>query len=70
MTQMQQNAPVVEVKPQANIYTVLVLVALIALIAAAAIVVMNLTNPVVDGGYGLEFGDLFKPLTDPLAGAE
>jgi hypothetical protein len=69
MTQTQQPN-VVEVKPQANIYTVLVLVALIALIAAAAIVVMNLTTPVADGGYGLEFGDLFKPLTDPTTGTE
>jgi energy-coupling factor transporter transmembrane protein EcfT len=68
MTQTQQN--VVEVKPQANIYTVLVIVALIALIAAAVIVAMNLTTPVAEGGYGLEFGDLFKPLTDPLTGAE
>ncbi len=70
MSQAQGNGPVVEVKPQPNIYTVLVLVALIALLAGGFICFQSLTSPVAQGGYGLEFGDLFKPLAEPLSGAQ
>ncbi|MFP4054816.1 MAG: hypothetical protein ACLFV7_13220 [Phycisphaerae bacterium] len=70
MSQAQGNVPIVEVKPQANVYTVLVLVALIALLVGGFVCFQSLTSPVAQGGYGMEVGDLLKPLTEPLSGAK
>jgi ABC-type tungstate transport system substrate-binding protein len=65
MTQMQSGSPVVEVRPQANIYTVLLVVAILVLAVTVGVVLYNLLSAVgPDGGYGLEIGDLFKPLDD------
>jgi NhaP-type Na+/H+ or K+/H+ antiporter len=57
------NAQVVEVKPQANIYTVLLLVSILALVVGIAFVAINLLGE-APNGYGMEFGELFKPV-DP-----
>jgi len=67
MTQLPSQAPVVEVKPQPNIYTLLLIVAIIALGTTVGIVMHNLMSPVVRsdggaGGYGMSFGDLFETL--------
>ena len=70
MSQAQGNGPVVEVSPHANIFTVLVLVALIALLVGGFVCFQSLTTPVAEGGYGLEFGQLFYPITKPLSGAQ
>ncbi|MEI7838076.1 MAG: hypothetical protein WCK05_16870 [Planctomycetota bacterium] len=53
------------VKPQSNIYTLLVAIAIIGLIVTVAIVLNTLLTPVAQGGYGLEFGAIFDP--DKLA---
>jgi len=66
MTQMpqQQPAPVIR-KPQPNIYTVLLIVAIIALAVTIGLVIYNLmADP--PNGYGLEFGQLFKLIDKPL----
>jgi len=67
MTQLSSQTPVVEVKPQPNIYTLLLIVAIIALGTTIGIVMHNLMSPVVRpdgsaGGYGMSVGDLFETL--------
>jgi hypothetical protein len=60
MTQFSDPGPV-PVKPQSNVYTVLVAIAVIALVVALVIVLNALLTPVDRGGYGLELGQLFDP---------
>lgn len=53
-----QQGPVVEVKPQPNVYTLLLVIAILALagaIAYACYVLMS--EPPV--GYGMKFGQMF-----------
>jgi len=50
-----------KVKPQPNIYTVLLVVAILALTVAIAVSAHTLLTPVAQGGYGLEMGGLFQP---------
>lgn len=52
---------IVEVKPEANVYTVLMVVAIIVLLVAVVIVGLKLTGD-VPNGYGLSVGDLFSPV--------
>ena len=54
MNQMMQG-PVVAVKPQANVYTVLLIVAILAMAFAAGTLVHDLTT-----NYGMTFGDIFS----------
>jgi len=51
-------------KPQANVYTVLVIVAILALGVTIGLVLYNLLSPVPDG-YGLDIGALFDPPATP-----
>ncbi|HOD81163.1 MAG: hypothetical protein BWX88_02428 [Planctomycetes bacterium ADurb.Bin126] len=46
----------IKVKPQPNIYTVLIIVAILILGATVGLVMNNLMTPTEKGGYGLEFG--------------
>lgn len=62
MTQAPSRGPVIQVKPPPNIYTILVFVAVLAIGATIGFVLYNLMTPVVDGGYGLKFEEIFKPL--------
>ncbi|HUS93079.1 MAG TPA: hypothetical protein VM695_14565 [Phycisphaerae bacterium] len=64
MTQSPSQGPVVEVKPQPNVYTILLLVAVIALAVAIGMCFWRLTaaSPV---GYGLEIRNFFDALTSP-----
>lgn len=63
------NAPggnVVEVKPTANIYTVLLIIALLALVVGIGAAGWRLMAPVPEndsaaGGYGVGVMELFKP---------
>jgi len=54
MTQMMQG-PVVTVKPQANVYTVLLIVAILAMAFAAGTLVYDMIE-----NYGMTFGDIFS----------
>jgi len=54
MTQMMQG-PVVAVKPQANVYTVMLLVAILAMLIASVTVVLDLS-----ASYDVPFGDIFS----------
>jgi hypothetical protein len=64
MTQTPSQPPTVEVRPQPNVYTVILLVAVIALALAVAIVFWKLTSP-PPAGYGLNFGAMFEPFKTP-----
>jgi hypothetical protein len=55
MTMIPSEGPVVRVKPQSNIYTVLLAVGVIVLAVAIGIVVHDLMTT-----YGLSFGQLFQ----------
>ncbi|HAU36199.1 MAG TPA: hypothetical protein DCX07_00595 [Phycisphaerales bacterium] len=52
------QGPVVPVKPQADIYTLLLIIAVVVLIVTIGVVLHNLMG---SEGYGLSLGDLFKP---------
>lgn len=56
MTQIPQQ-PVVQAKPQPNIYTVLLIIAIVALGVTVGVAIGNLTAT-----YGLSFGEIFQPL--------
>ncbi len=60
MTAIPPRGPVVRVKPQSNVYTVLLLVAILVLAAAIGIVLHNLMTV-----YGLSLGELFQTLKPP-----
>ncbi len=50
-------------RPQPNVYTVMLLVAIIVLLTT---IVLSLTH--LMSGYGMSFGDLFEPLGGAGAG--
>jgi hypothetical protein len=58
---MASNENVVEVKPGPNVYTVLIMIATLALLVASVFCFYHLTQPVDEGGYGMSIGDMFKP---------
>jgi hypothetical protein len=57
MTQASQQSTTVRVKPQPDIYTALLVVAILVLAAALGIVIWNLTS-----NYGLPFAEIFQSL--------
>lgn len=65
MTEASSRGPVVEVKPQPNVYTILLLVAVMALGTTVGFVMHNLLTPLEKGGYGVPFEKVFKPLDEP-----
>ena len=62
MAQTTAKGPVIQVKPQPNVYTIMLIVAVLALGMTVGFVLYNLLTPVADGGYGLKFEEIFKPL--------
>ena len=65
MTQAPSKGPVVEVKPQPNIYTILLLVAVLALGTTIGFVTHDLLTPLDKGGYEVPFEKVFQPLDEP-----
>ncbi|MBN1943898.1 MAG: hypothetical protein JW849_11445 [Phycisphaerae bacterium] len=62
MAQSPTNNNVVEVKPAPTVYTVLIIIALLALTTAIFVAGHRLTASADNGaGYGLSVGDMFKP---------
>jgi len=51
------QGPVVAVKPQANVYTVLLIIAILVMAFAAGTLIYDLTS---SSGYGMSFGDIFS----------
>ena len=62
MASSPSQGPVIQVKAQPDVYTMLLLVAIIALVTAIAFCCWKLTGTVDAGGYGMTVGDMFKPL--------
>lgn len=56
-----QAGRVTEVKPQSDVYTVMMVISIVALIVSLAFVIHTLTGSPEAGGYGLTFADIFKP---------
>ena len=63
MTQVPQSQ-VVTVKPEPNVYTVLLAVAVVALACTVGLCLYKLLSPASAGGYGLEFQQLFGTLKE------
>ena len=64
MTQSPSQPRTVEVPPQPNVYTMILLVAIIVLAVAIVAAFWKLTSlPPV--GYGLNFGAFFEPFKTP-----
>ena len=61
MTELQPKPPVVKAKPQPDIYTLLMVVAILTLGATLILVLCNLTSA---DGYDMKFAELFGPLKD------
>ena len=61
MAELQSGQPVVSVKPQSDVFTVLVIVGILALGVAIGLTLYDLMSP---GGYDMTFGDIFAPLKD------
>jgi len=59
MAKTKGTVPVIEVKPEPNVYTVLTLVSVLTLALCLCLCLYRLLQPVESGGYGLEFGQLF-----------
>jgi hypothetical protein len=62
MTQTQPQGPVVPVKAEPNIYTVLLIIAVIGMAVAVGISLNDLLN-----NYHMAFGDLFDPKYNPIS---
>ena len=62
MAQMPPKGPVVQAA-QPDIYTLLMIVAILALATTMGFVLYNLMAA-VPNGYGLTVGDLFQPVAD------
>ena len=56
------QGPVIQVKAQPDVYTVLLIVAIIGLAAAIFFCGWKLTSPVEAGGYGMAIGEFFDAL--------
>ncbi len=65
MTQ-SMNKPVVQVQPQPSIYTVLIIVAILALAVTIGMVLYDLMSA---SGYGMGFGEVLNPLKEVPPGA-
>lgn len=66
MSELPSSEGPVQVKPQSNIYTLLMIVSILALTVTIVLVIRNLMLPVPEGGYGIEsISDIFKPFEIP-----
>ena len=60
MTQVSTQAPVVQLKPQANIYTILIIIAALVLAVALGVMLYHLMAA-PPNGYGMSLGQIFDP---------
>lgn len=61
MAESRSGQPVVSVKPQSDVYTLLVMVTILALAVAIGLTLYDLMSP---EGYNMRLGDIFAPLKD------
>ncbi len=55
----------IQVKPQSNIYTIMMIITILVLSVAIGFVMHKLMSPALEGGYGMKFGELFDPVQVP-----
>ena len=55
----------IQVKPQSNIYTLMMIITVLVLSVAVVLVMQKLMAPAIDGGYGMSFGDILSPIKTP-----
>lgn len=72
MAETLSGGQTVKVKPQPDIYTVLLIVTIVCLVVTIVMVLRTLMSPVVAadgsaGGYGMSLTDLFKSLEDLIS---
>ena len=58
------KGPVIPVRPQPNVYTVLLFIAILAIAISVAVVLWKLTTP-MPNGFGLELKHIFQPDAPP-----
>jgi hypothetical protein len=61
MAKAPSDAPVVQVKPQPDVYTIMLIIAIIALAVSIGFVLWTLIAA-PPNGYGLSLGEIFGPL--------
>ena len=64
MSQLPSDGSV-QVKPQSNVYTLMMIITILVLSVAIGFVLQKLMAPVAEGGYEIPFGDLFGPVKTP-----
>ena len=67
MTQTPAQGPLIRIRSQPDVYTVMLIVAAVALAGTIALVMYDLTAAPPDG-YGQTFGQLFEPLKELIPG--
>ena len=67
MTQTPAQGPLIRIKPQPDVYTVMLVVAAVALAGTIALVMYDLMAP-PPNGYGQTLGQLFEPLKELIPG--
>ena len=55
----------IQVKPQSNVYTLMMIITILVLGVAIGFVMHKLMSAPIHGGYGLEFGQIFEPVQAP-----
>jgi hypothetical protein len=65
MTQLPTRGPTVEVQPQPNVYTILLIVAIAALLVACGMVLWKLMSQ-LPVGYAMQIGQMFEPFKPPV----
>ena len=58
MSQLPQDGTI-QVAPQSNIYTLMMIITILVLCATVGLVVQTLMAPAVDGGYGMKLAEIF-----------
>lgn len=64
MSQLQPDGPI-QVQPQSNVYTLMMIITILVLCVAVGFVMHKLMLPALEGGYGMEFAELFDPVKTP-----
>jgi len=64
MSQLPSDGTI-QVKPQSNVFTLMMIITVLVLGVAIGLVLHKLTSPMAQGGYEIPFGDLFGPIKIP-----
>jgi hypothetical protein len=65
MSQLPLTDETIQVKPQSNIYTLMMIITVLVLGVAVGLVIQKLMGSVDQGGYGMTFGEVFGTIKMP-----